>query len=87
VWSHKKACDQLDEAITATWRLDGEANFTENVPVLQADGGMISQEVERTCHVDIALRWGTGYDTVVKSPTRRPFKIADKGVPVTTLFG
>jgi DNA gyrase subunit B len=56
-----------DEAITATWRLDGEANFTENVPVLQDDGGMISQEVERTCHVDIALRWGTGYDTVVKS--------------------
>jgi hypothetical protein len=27
------------------------------------------------------------YDTVVMSPTRRPFKIADKGVPVTTLFG
>jgi DNA gyrase subunit B len=23
-----------DEAISATWRLDGEANFTENVPVL-----------------------------------------------------
>ncbi len=56
-----------DEAITATWRLDGEASFTENVPVLQDDGSMISQEVERTCHVDIALRWGTGYDTVVKS--------------------
>jgi DNA gyrase subunit B len=56
-----------DEAITATWRLDGEASFTENVPVLQDDGGMVSQEVERTCHVDIALRWGTGYDTVIKS--------------------
>jgi len=27
------------------------------------------------------------YDTVVMSPTKRPFKIADKGVPVTTLFG
>ncbi len=56
-----------DEAITATWRLTGDATFTENVPVLQDDGGMVSQEVERTCHVDIALRWGTGYDTVVKS--------------------
>lgn len=27
------------------------------------------------------------YDTVVMSPTKRPFKIADKGVPVTALFG
>ncbi len=27
------------------------------------------------------------YDTVVMSPTKRPFKIADKGVPVTELFG
>lgn len=27
------------------------------------------------------------YDTVIMSPTKRPFKIADKGVPVTTLFG
>ncbi|MCX8494638.1 MAG: DUF1501 domain-containing protein [Akkermansiaceae bacterium] len=27
------------------------------------------------------------YETVVMSPTKRPFKIADKGVPVTTLFG
>lgn len=27
------------------------------------------------------------YDTVVMSPTKRPFKIADKGVPVTQLFG
>lgn len=27
------------------------------------------------------------YDTVVMSPSQRPFKLADKGVPVTTLFG
>jgi len=27
------------------------------------------------------------YDTVIMSPTKRPFKIADKGVPVTSLFG
>ena len=56
-----------DEPITSTWRLHGDAVFSENVPVLQEDGDMISQEVERTCHVDIALRWGTGYDTVIKS--------------------
>jgi len=28
---------------------------------------MVPTEVERTCHVDIALRWGTGYDTVTRS--------------------
>ncbi len=27
------------------------------------------------------------YDTVIMSPTKRPFKIADKGAPVTALFG
>ncbi len=27
------------------------------------------------------------YDTVVMSPSKRPFKIADKGVPVAALFG
>jgi hypothetical protein len=28
---------------------------------------MSTQTVERTCEVDVALRWGTGYDTVVQS--------------------
>ena len=27
------------------------------------------------------------YDTIIMSPTKRPFKIADKGKPVTALFG
>jgi hypothetical protein len=35
----------------------------------------------------IAYALGLPYDTIVMSPTKRPFKIADKGVPVTTLFG
>ena len=39
--------------------------FTETVPVLQPTGAMVPTEVERECHVDIALRWGTGYETVV----------------------
>lgn len=34
----------------------------------------------------IAHALGLPYDTVLMSPTKRPFKIADKGVPVTTLF-
>ncbi len=28
---------------------------------------MIPTELQRDCEVDIALRWGTGYDTVFKS--------------------
>ncbi len=34
----------------------------------------------------IAHALGLPYDTVLMSPTKRPFKIADKGVPITTLF-
>ncbi len=56
-----------DAPITDTWRLQGAGTFHETVPVLQADGSLQSQEVERECAVDIALRWGTGYDTVVRS--------------------
>ncbi len=56
-----------DAAVTDTWRLTGEGRFTETVPVLQASGAMVPTEVERTCHVDIALRWGTGYDTITRS--------------------
>ena len=56
-----------DSAITETWRLTGDGEFTETVPVLGPDGSMSLQSVERTCHVDIALRWGTGYDTTLQS--------------------
>ncbi|QTX04806.1 DNA gyrase/topoisomerase IV subunit B [Agromyces archimandritae] len=57
----------MDSPVTDVWRLTGSGTFTENVPVLTEGGAMISTEVERTCEVDIALRWGTGYDTIVKS--------------------
>ncbi|WP_309064327.1 DNA gyrase/topoisomerase IV subunit B [Microbacterium sp.] len=56
-----------DAPITDTWRLHGTGSFTETVPVLQPDGSMRATEVERECRVDIALRWGTGYDTVIRS--------------------
>jgi len=56
-----------DPALTSVWRLTGDGTFTETVPVLDDAGHMVSTEVERSCHVDIALRWGTGYDTVQKS--------------------
>ena len=56
-----------DAAITETWRLTGDGEFTETVPVLGPDGSMALQTVQRSCHVDIALRWGTGYDTTMQS--------------------
>ncbi|MGC5223141.1 DNA gyrase/topoisomerase IV subunit B [Micromonospora sp. DT81.3] len=57
----------VDSPITDTWRLTGTGTFTETVPVLQPTGAMVPTEVERECHVDIAVRWGTGYETTTRS--------------------
>jgi DNA gyrase subunit B len=56
-----------DEAVTDVWRLRGSGHFRENVPVLDSRGHMTPTEVERECEVDVALRWGTGYDTEFRS--------------------
>ena len=56
-----------DAAVTDTWRITGSETFTETVPVLQENGHMVPTELTRECQVDIALRWGTGYDTVFRS--------------------
>lgn len=56
-----------DTPVTDIWRLTGTGTFTETVPVLSDSGAMLATELERSCEVDIALRWGTGYDTVAKS--------------------
>jgi DNA gyrase subunit B len=47
--------------------LTGSGNYRETVPVLDETGHMTTQTVDRHCEVDVALRWGTGYDTVVQS--------------------
>ncbi|WP_394768322.1 type IIA DNA topoisomerase subunit B [Lacisediminihabitans sp.] len=56
-----------DTALTDTWRMSGAGTFTETVPVLDDKGHMVATELSRECEVDIALRWGTGYDTVFRS--------------------
>ncbi|PPF19528.1 DNA topoisomerase IV subunit B [Rathayibacter sp. AY1G1] len=56
-----------DAPVTEVLRLTGSGTFTETVPVLTPGGAMVPTEVERTCEVDIALRWGTGYETVMRS--------------------
>ncbi|MFD6813827.1 DNA gyrase/topoisomerase IV subunit B [Enteractinococcus coprophilus] len=53
--------------VTDVWRLHGEGNFSERVPVLDSSGQAQMQDVERTCEVDVALRWDVGYDTKVRS--------------------
>jgi DNA gyrase subunit B len=56
-----------DTPVTATWTLRGTETFVETVPVLDDRGHMTPQDVERSCDVDIALRWGTGYDAEVRT--------------------
>jgi DNA gyrase subunit B len=56
-----------DEQVTDIVRLRGVDTFTETVPMLDEKGHMTPQEVERELAVDIALRWGTGYDTELRS--------------------
>ena len=56
-----------DAPLTDTWRMTGSGSFTETVPVLQPTGAMVPTEVSRQCEVDVALRWGIGYETIVRS--------------------
>jgi DNA gyrase subunit B len=62
-------CDFLapDEPVTDVLRLQGSDTFTETVPLLDDQGHMTPQDVERELTVDIALRWGTGYETEQRS--------------------
>lgn len=47
------------------------------------DGVVSPQDLNAT----IAYALGLPYETVLMSPTKRPFKLADKGVALTKLFG
>jgi DNA gyrase subunit B len=55
------------DKVTGVIRLTGSGTFTETVPVLDGRGHLIPTEVERELSVDVALCWGTGYDTVIQS--------------------
>jgi len=56
-----------DPPVTDIWRLAGSGTFMESVQQLDAQGHLRPKEVERECHVDIAVRWGTGFDTTVRT--------------------
>ncbi|WP_028649792.1 type IIA DNA topoisomerase subunit B [Nocardiopsis sp. CNT312] len=56
-----------DEPVSDVLRIQGSGTFTETVPVLDEAGHMVPSDVERRLDVDVALRWGTGYDSTVRS--------------------
>ncbi len=56
-----------DAPVVATKRISESANFKETVPVLDDSGSMVSKEIERECKVEVALRWGTGFETELRS--------------------
>ncbi len=56
-----------DEAVCDVLRLQGVGHFRETVPVLDELGHMTPTDVERELSVDVALRWGKGYETTVRS--------------------
>jgi DNA gyrase subunit B len=55
-----------DPAISETLLITGAGTFTESVPVLKGET-LVTEDVSRNCDVEIALRWGTGYDSDVRS--------------------
>ncbi len=57
----------VDGAVCDPVHILGSGTYRETVPVLDDAGHMTTQTVERSCEVDVALRWGTGYDTRVSS--------------------
>ena len=61
------AAEVGDADVTGVWSLAGSGEFTETVPVLDAAGHLRPAEVRRTAEVEVALRWGTGYDTTVRT--------------------
>ena len=55
------------EPISDIWRIQGEGTYTEETQAVGEGGELHAQEIERTCGVDIALRWVNGYDTTIMS--------------------
>ena len=55
------------QAIGSVIRLFGSGHFAETIPVLDDQGHMTSQEVQRELAVDIALQWNSGYESILRS--------------------
>ena len=58
---------QPDEPVGEVIRIYGTGHYQETVPVLDDKGHMVSTEVERDMEVDIAMKWGNGFDATIPS--------------------
>lgn len=56
-----------DEKLHNIIHIESEGAFKETVPVPQADGSVVAEEVERKVEVNLAMRWGVGYESVTNS--------------------
>lgn len=56
-----------DDKLHDTLHIQSHGSFKERVPVPQEDGSIKEEEVERKVEIDVALRWGTGYEHTLKS--------------------
>ncbi len=61
------SCIQPDEPVGDVIRLIGKGHYQETVPVLDEKGHLEPKEVERDMDVDIAVKWGNGYETTIRS--------------------
>ena len=58
---------QPDQPVGEVIRIYGTGHYQETVPVLDDKGHMVSTEVERDMEVDIAMKWGNGFDATLSS--------------------
>jgi DNA gyrase subunit B len=58
---------QSDQPVGDVIRLTGKGHYQETVPVLDEKGHLEPKEVERDMDVDIAVKWGNGYETNIRS--------------------
>jgi DNA gyrase subunit B len=57
-----------DEKVSDIWHIEGEGTFMETAQELDKNTGhLVTQDVERLCKVDVALRWGTGFENTFRS--------------------
>lgn len=56
-----------DRPVSDIFSIKGEGKFTETVPMFDDAGHLVNTEIERLMEVEVALRWGTGYETDIRS--------------------
>ncbi|MFC0266142.1 DNA gyrase/topoisomerase IV subunit B [Alloscardovia macacae] len=55
------------EDICDIWHITGQDTYEEETQVVTASGDLEARMIERTCDVDIALRWVNDYETTIRS--------------------